>query len=68
MMTQNCIVCYQEAKLFTGHVKRGNESITAGWCKNHIHKSNDMSIMINSGFCGEWKTEFGIRENFKQIG
>ena len=64
-MTQNCIHCGQEAKIFTGHVLRGKEMITAGWCKDHIHISDDFTKMQSPGCFGNWELKYGIRKNFE---
>lgn len=70
MMTQNCIICGQEAKVFTGHVLHGScrKAVTAGWCKKHLHKSEDINLMQGAACFGQWKPEYGIRDNFEMNG
>jgi len=67
MMTKNCIICNQTAKVWTGHVVRKTDKkiITAGWCRNHIHKSDDITLMKSAGCFGEWNQVNGIKENFE---
>lgn len=64
MITLNCIVCLKKAEVWTGHVLRGSskEKITAGWCKEHLHMSEDVSQMQRSSGCfGQWQPEFELR-------
>lgn len=35
LKTKNCIRCNSKAKHYTGYVKRGSETITAGFCELH---------------------------------
>ena len=69
MRTLNCVKCGNPAVLWTYHVLKGSERITAGWCTYHKHVSEDWRICIpyaklNSPGCvGVWKPEHGIREN-----
>lgn len=68
MMTQNCIICGKAVKAYTGHVLRGanREMITAGWCKEHLHISEDISMTQEPACFGPWKPEHGLRtENEK---
>lgn len=69
-MTQNCIVCLTKAQVFTGHVLRGARrvKVTAGWCKEHLHKSEDMNLMQGAACFGAWKPEYGIRDEFQRVG
>jgi hypothetical protein len=32
MKTKNCVRCFKNAKMWTGHVLQGKKVITAGWC------------------------------------
>ncbi len=67
MMCENCIICLKKATVFTGHVLKGTrrEKVTAGWCKDDLQKSEDMTLMKGAACFGEWKPEYGIRENFE---
>ena len=69
MMTENCIVCGKKAEIFTGHVLRGTrrEMVTAGWCKEHINKSEDITLMEGAACFGKWKPEYGIRPEFEPV-
>lgn len=62
-MTKNCIICNRQAEVWTGHVLMGKskEMITAGWCRQHIYKSEDITLMQGAACFGQWKPEHGIR-------
>ncbi len=52
--TKNCVVCFKPAVMFTGHVKRGPESVIAGWCKKHWERP--------IGFCGHYVSKMKLQE------
>lgn len=70
MITEKCIICGKEAEVWTGHVLRGarKEMITAGWCKQHLNKSEDITLMQGAACFGQWKTEHGVRPQLEPIG
>ncbi len=60
MKTKNCIICIKPAKIWTGHVIKHAEMITAGWCKDHIEQSENMSLMEGAACFGKHKPEYGL--------
>lgn len=64
-MTNNCIQCSSKATVWTGHVLKGKQMITAGWCKDHLHQSENMNLMKGAGCFGEHKSEYGLRPEFE---
>lgn len=63
--TTNCIICQNPAKVWTGHVLYGSrrKKVTAGWCRDHVDRSEDMSLMKGAACYGEWKPEYGMGGN-----
>lgn len=64
MRTETCIFCQVPATVWTCHVLRGKEKITAGWCKNHLYKSEDISLMKGPACFGPWKIVHGLLPDF----
>lgn len=60
MRTKNCIICKREAVIYTGHVKKGNKKITAGFCITHKKDSETLPMTDGPGCYGEFKNDFGI--------
>ena len=63
--TQYCIKCKREPDLYTGHVLRGNEKITAGWCNichdRHVNLFESVqNVDYSPGFSGYWIPNMGI--------
>ena len=60
MRTENCIICLAPAVLWTGHVTKGKQKITAGFCRGH--KIVDLYITFKDGLgrYGDYKNDYGI--------
>lgn len=66
--TLNCIICFEKATGFGGHVHVEKETIIAGFCNTHF----DSAIKTNpipdcKGCYGEWKEEMGKDDSFGQL-
>lgn len=58
--TENCIICYKKANLWTGHVTKGKVKITAGFCDNHKITSQYLTFIGDVGRYGDYQKQFGI--------
>lgn len=58
--TENCIICYKKANLWTGHVTKGKTKITAGFCGDHQLTANYLVFIGDCGRYGDYQKQFGI--------
>jgi hypothetical protein len=60
LCTENCIVCFKKAIVYSGHVHKGFVKITAGFCHEHRFKtiSHDNCHM---GCKGEYQKQMGTQ-------
>jgi len=77
--TINCIVCFEKATCFGGHVHRAywrtsthhvDEHIIAGFCKQHFKtplKHTCPNVDGCKGCWGKWKEEMGHDKSFGQV-
>ena len=59
--TPKCVMCLQDAKAWTGHVRHGEEVIIAGWCS----KCDPSTTSGLRGYCGEWTEGMGRQPLFR---
>jgi hypothetical protein len=65
--TKNCIICFEKATGFGGHVHFEKEKIIAGFCNAHVNSIKTNPIETCKGCYGEWKEEMGKDESFGQL-
>lgn len=66
--TINCIVCFEKATCFGGHVhKEGEEHLIAGFCKKHFTPRPIPYIDGCKGCHGEWKEQMGNDKYFGAV-
>ncbi len=56
--TVNCVVCFEKATCFGGHVHAKKEIIIAGFCKAHFRTQHHKEGC--KGCYGNWKEEMGV--------
>lgn len=61
MRTKNCIYCNSPAQLYSGHILKGSEKITAGTCNKH---KESREYIGPNGYLGPYKKEFGLLSDF----
>lgn len=73
--TKNCVVCFNPANSWGGHVHKNGDLIIAGTCADHYVKlgSKEGTLSINAvknckGCYGDWKEEMGFDPSFGQFG
>lgn len=64
--TINCVVCFEKADCFGGHVHDGEGKIIAGFCREHFRKQPQIDGC--KGCYGNWKPEMGTDGSFGQLG
>jgi hypothetical protein len=76
--TVNCVLCFEKATGFGGHVHTEKETIIAGFCKTHfklrqafqrsgLRPQSPQSKPICKGCYGEWKQQMGVDKSFGQL-
>lgn len=63
--TVNCVLCFEKATCFGGHVHIEKETIIAGFCKTHF--KTQPTIDGCKGCYGEWKEQMGTDKSFGQL-
>ena len=63
--TANCVLCFEKAICFGGHVHTENETIIAGLCKSH--SKTPPTLEGCEGCYGIWKEQMGKDKSFGQL-
>jgi hypothetical protein len=63
--TVNCVLCFEKATCFGGHVHSGNEKIVSGLCETHF--KTQPAIDGCKGCYGQWKAQMGMDKSFGQL-
>ncbi len=50
MKTANCIICLEKATSYTGHVLKGDDKVTAGWCDKHAANGRNLMTALVGGY------------------
>lgn len=67
--TTKCLICLNEAKIHSGNVIKGEDSVIAGWCspehsevylKHHSGKGDIKYLMNETGCYGAWHEAYGF--------
>jgi hypothetical protein len=66
--TEKCVICLGKAVSFGGHVHIGNQTIIAGFCKEHFNFKKKLGRDDCKGCYGEWTEEMGIDDLFCTVG
>ncbi len=54
--TKNCIICFNEAKEWGGHVHKENVDVLAGFCNEHFKQRKIFKTMFGCQGCfGQYK-------------
>jgi hypothetical protein len=63
--TKKCVLCFEKATCFGGHVHKEKETIIAGFCKTHFKTLP--TIDGCNGCYGQWKEQMEVDKSFGQL-
>lgn len=61
--TTQCIVCLDDAVMWSGHVRRKGKSVTAGWCGDSHMVNYRAGLLARTGCHGGWHKKYGMAED-----